>query len=325
MKKTSFAVIVLLVSFTSVKLFSQNLNTEHNLFAQNLRSSTYTAEKTDLLTPFAGLNIDRYYPRLRLLSTVNSLMDSSQSENKNLNKSNELENPNRKSVWIGAGLSALVPGAGEFYAKSFIKSAIFFGIEVACWSAYALYNHKGNVQTNDFQNFANANWDIRRYANWLKNQAFDGNEVINPNEPNLETLRLEINQCEAQNFSHTLPDWVTNSQQYYEVIGKYQNFQAGWVGADQILTKQNYETTRLPIFETYAGMRDLANKYYNDATTGAMIAIVNHILSAADAAWSVSIFNKKLEVQTGMEIRSYITPYTYETKSLPTMKVQINF
>ena len=72
----------------------------------------------------------------------------------------EISNPKEKNIWIGAGLSLLVPGAGEYYAKSYIKSAIFFAIEVASWSLYAIYQHKGNKQTNDFQNYANSNWSL---------------------------------------------------------------------------------------------------------------------------------------------------------------------
>jgi len=39
----------------------------------------------------------------------------------------------RKSPWLAAGMSVLVPGAGEFYTESYWKSAAFFAVEVAAW------------------------------------------------------------------------------------------------------------------------------------------------------------------------------------------------
>lgn len=326
MKKTSIAVIILFISLSSAKLFSQIAQLEkYNTPKSSGYHSLTSFYKTNEFTPIEIEYVSKFYPKHDILKSSDlsckiNMIDS--------NVSNVVEgkvNPNRKSIWIGAGLSILVPGAGEYYAKSYLKSAIFFGIEAICWGAYAFYTHKGNTTTNDFQNFADANWSIRRYANWLKNQQFQGAENINPDEPNLDVLRNEINYCEDQNFSHTLPDRNTNAQQYYELIGKYQNFEAGWVGADLVMTKQNYETIRLPIFENYANERQQANNYYNDATTGAMVALVNHLLSAADAAWSVTIFNRRLDVQTGMEIKSYITPYTYQVKTLPTMNLKVSF
>src|SRR5437016_6334276 len=93
----------------------------------------------------------------------------------------------RKNVLLGAALSALLPGAGEYYAKSYIKAAIFFGIEAAAWGAHFYFNHKGNVQTDNFQNYANTYWSIRKYATWLRDQV-PGCGGINPDEPNIDVL-----------------------------------------------------------------------------------------------------------------------------------------
>lgn len=331
MKKTSIAVIILFISFSSTKLFSQIAQLEkYNSPKSSGINSLSTLDRIREFTPIEREYVTKFYPKHDILRSYDLPGQLNRSDSNVSNNSEDKVNPNRKSVWIGAGLSILVPGAGEYYAKSYIKSAIFFGIEAICWGAYAFYTHKGNTTTDDFQNFANANWSVVRYGQWLKDQQFDGagpiNVNIDPNRPiqqELERIRAEINSCEEQNFSHTLPEY--NTQQFYELIGKYQNFEAGWVGADLIMTKQNYETIRLPIFENYANERQQANNYYNNATTGAMVALVNHLLSAADAAWSVTIFNKRLGVQTGMEIKSYITPYTYQVKTLPTMNLKVSF
>ena len=82
------------------------------------------------------------------------------------------ENPNKKSTFIGGVLSGLLPGAGQFYAKTYIKSAAFLAAEVGLWVAYAVFQKKGNDQTDYFQNYANQNWNMRKYGQWLKDQGF---------------------------------------------------------------------------------------------------------------------------------------------------------
>ena len=233
----------------------------------------------------------------------------------------------KKSVLLGLGLSALLPGAGEFYGGNILKAAIFFGIEAIGWGTYAYFQHKGNVQTDKFQAYADQYWSVRTYANWLLSQGFQGAGGINPNEPNLETLRNEIMVCEQQNFSHTLP--IYGSQQFYELIGKYQNFEAGWTNLAHVPTKDhgpyNYETYHDPVFVNYAFDRQAANDYYDHGTTAIMIVVINHVLSAADAAWTVSVFNKKIGMKTGMELKRYYSPYTFNYENVPALNMKVTF
>jgi hypothetical protein len=256
---------------------------------------------------------------------ASSIIDSSRDDNE---PSQTKSGAHSKSVLLGIVLSAVLPGAGEFYAKSYLKSAIFLGVEIAAWTTYAVYQNKGNKQTTVFQNYANQYWSVKTYAQWLINMGFEGYSVINPNESDLEKLRSEINQCESQNFSHTLPDY--GSQQFYELIGKYQNFQAGWTNLNHVPNKDPgspyyYETYHDLVFTNYSNTRQIANNYYDDATHVSWIVILNHILSAGDAAWSVVTFNKKLDIQTGFRIGTYLSPVTYKVESQPTFNMQVNF
>jgi hypothetical protein len=324
MKNKLFAsLIIFLMMPAQALLFSQIVSLEQSYCNREVLRSLIGPDIMSL----NRLNIP--FTQINLLSNNTSvnkpegLLDITKVK-QNVNVQTQKE----KSVWLGVGLSALVPGAGEFYAKSYVKAAIFFGVEVLCWSAYAYYNHRGNIKTDEFQSFADKNWNIRQYAQWLIDQQFTGYGGINANEPNLETLRSEINNCEEQSgFSHTLPERGT--QQYYELIGKYQEYVSGWPDARDangwLVTKQNYETYRTPIFISYAYSRQQANTYFNDGQIGAMIALLNHVLSAGDAAWSVVMFNKNLRVQTGMEIRRDISPYTLKMVNIPTLKVSVSF
>ncbi len=77
----------------------------------------------------------------------------------------------------------------SFYAKSYLKAAIFVGIEAAAWTFYAIYQSKGNKQTSSFQAYADQYWSVRTYAQWLVDQGFNGSGGINPNEGDLGTFK----------------------------------------------------------------------------------------------------------------------------------------
>ena len=306
------AVVILTVS----RLFSQSYLSRHSELSGK---SSYGF--TDLQMTNPAPHLFAASPRQELSGFDNSISSS-------YIKTNILNvTPKKKSPWLAAGMSALLPGAGEFYGKSYLKAAIFFGVEVLTWGSFAYFRVKGDNQTDSFEKYANQNWDVRRYARWLLDQNFQESGGINPNEPDLDVLRAQINACESANFSHTLPEYY--SQQYYEVIGKYQNFQGGWSDAENssgwILTKQNFATYHTNMFDFYAGERQKANDFYNYATAGAIVVIVNHILSAADAAWTISLYNKKIKMETGFNIKRYESPFTGQVGNLPSFNLKVIF
>ncbi len=233
----------------------------------------------------------------------------------------------KKSVGLGVLLSALVPGAGEFYGENYLKAGIFFGIELLAWGTYIYFEKKGDSRTADYQAYADQYWNVRTYAAWLKDEGFTESGQINPNEPDLNVLREQIMVCERRNFSHTMPEY--GSQQFYELIGKYQNFQAGWTNLAHRPTKDPgpywYETYHDPVFTNYAVTREDANDMYEYAKIGPVTAIINHILSAADAAWVISTYNSKIKVETGFRLNNIRSPYTYKIIPVPTFNLSVNF
>src|SRR5205085_9046896 len=128
-----------------------------------------------------------------------------------------------------------------------------------------------------FQSYAETNWSINKYAHFLVDNNFTGAGNINPNETDWEVLANEIRQCESQNFSHTLP--IRYSQQFYELIGEYQNFEAGWTNLEHDPVKDPaspyyYETYHDPVYINYAYDRQKANDYYNYGSTAIIVVVV---------------------------------------------------
>ncbi|MCX7833419.1 MAG: hypothetical protein N2490_04335 [Ignavibacteria bacterium] len=265
---------------------------------------------------------DKNFKKLELRSTV---LDEEITLNTNNVVSDKItkDDPREKNYLLAGLMSAVIPGAGQFYTKQYIKSAIFLGIEIGLWTTYAIFEKKGDDQTKFYQDYANKNWSIRKYAQWLVSEGFPGSGAINLNEPDNEILRQQVNICEdSSGFSHKLPPF--GEQQYYEVIGKYQTYVAGWSEAVGI-TKYNYMTIKLPQVLYYMDEREKANKYYNTGSLALTVVIVNHVLSAADAVWSVSIFNKDLKIKTSFNVRPLYSREHSRYKLVPFSNVSINF
>jgi hypothetical protein len=211
----------------------------------------------------------------------------------------------KKSPWLAAGLSVVLPGAGEFYAESYWKSAAFFAVEAAVWIFAYTYDKKGDRQTDFFQDYANAHWSVVRYAQYAQdhlapagttyNWLIPGTQGRNPwervNWPELQRMERDIGGY----YSHTIPNY--GEQQYYELIGKYPQFNQGWDDAPPTFNYGDQLTAR---FVYYADERGKANRYYETATTMVTIAIVNHVISSVDAAFSAGAYNRGLHAEMGV-------------------------
>jgi hypothetical protein len=213
---------------------------------------------------------------------------------------------NKKSPWLGGLMSLVIPGSGEIYAEEYWKAGIFLAVEAALITTAIIYDNKGDAQTENFENFANQNWDVKRYADWTLINL----EYLNPSlkeedyrpkvfYPDGSVNWDELNQLErdiGNGYSHSLAPY--GDQQYYEMIGKYPQFSHGW--SDSNPTDTDYHILS-PHFESYSTMRGDANDLYNVASTAVIFIYVNHFLSAVDAAWSISNYNKELTMKMRIE------------------------
>jgi len=112
----------------------------------------------------------------------------------------------------------------------------------------------------------------------------------------------------AETGSHKLPPH--GEQQYYELIGKYHQYSSGW--NDYTGGENNDQIS--PNFTFYSGMRGEANDFYSVASTAVIGIYVNHFLSALDAVWSTTQFNKDLAVKVRLENIQYANRVEYYPK-----------
>jgi hypothetical protein len=173
--------------------------------------------------------------------------------------------------------SLLLPGSGQLYSKSSIwKPIAFLGIEAGAWAGYLKFKADGNDLTDDYQAYANQYWiegdtvggtpDPQTYRGWLLE--------------NYET----VDDTGLTDLTHALPS--SKTQQYYEMIGKYDQFRAGWV--DYWDDTERWNTPRRLEYMT---MRGDANDKLHLSDNMLIVVMVNHLLSAVDAAMAAHRFN----------------------------------
>ena len=203
-------------------------------------------------------------------------------------------------------LSLLIPGAGQWYAgSSKLKSILMFAVDAGLWGGHFKLNSDGNDITDEFEAFADLHWiegdttggtsegdypnlESESYRNWI---------LTNPQYGTVADTNIA-------EFSEVLPS--TKSQQYYEMIGKYDQFRGGW---DDYWAAE-WDTTNYltPNRAKYLDMRDDANSKLDWADRMIIVSIVNHLISAFDAALSANRFNKKQSDDTWSlkaELRHY--------------------
>ncbi len=222
--------------------------------------------------------------------------------------------PKTRSVSKSVLFSALLPGSGQFYSKSYIKAAFFLAVEASAWTINISYHKKGDNKDREFKNYAEENWSEYRYwsyVNWVAlndpnyagTQLFPYVEQTAPNggkwylipedyyQSNYPQIVSTLRGIEGEKFSHRLPS--SRTQQYYEMIGKYP-MQFGNAWSDASFDRQYSGPDNItPNNDFYMDMREESNRLYDISQYGAMVALINHVISAIDAGFTTRNYNRR--------------------------------
>jgi hypothetical protein len=265
MKLKTSVVVVLLLALSFTTLWAQAINFSRSALSQKpgVPHSLIT------LSPYPSLHFD----------------DSSSAAT---------TKPER-SVGKALLFSAVIPGTGQFYNKSFLKGLAFAGIEIGAWAVNAIYTQRGNEQEDQFERYADAHWSEEEYWDsiFAMCQRDPQSAAYNCRRDDLKSLR----RWERDHFSHFLPE--EKNQTYYENIGKYDQFNFGWDDSNTELGRDSAHR------ELYARMRKKANDQFRIATYGASAVLVNHVLSMLEAAYAANQFNRQVKASLGMEMQRY--------------------
>ena len=144
----------------------------------------------------------------------------------------------QKSEKLAFMMSLILPGLGEYYAKGgWIRTSIPFITELASYvTIFAIKNKAKNLE-NDYKYFADAHYSHDRYEKWR--------DFIE-NAPDTLIRRDIIFTFEPDTVSHMKSTIVD----FYEMIGRYDEFVQGWDDANPDMVSNNFEYIWKQNFET---------------------------------------------------------------------------
>ncbi len=263
-----------------------------------------------------------------------------------------------RSPGIAAVFSAIVPGAGEFYAESYWRSALFFVAEVALWATAIHYQNKGRQGERDFVTFADglapngpgfandgiARWDAVRFAERMS-EIYTTERFLNsglvPNANQIRQVAAELGTPQRLNeirnrdyrflnaFERIAVSADRNAtlshtlppygdQQYYELIGKYSEYAIGWYDYDVTRMNNRFEI-HSAVYLQYASMRGMANQNLKTASNFFSLVVLNHALSALDALIATNQYNDR--IRTSLQFQQDAATQTI----YPSASVAISF
>lgn len=237
--------------------------------------------------------------------------------------------------------SLILPGSGQYRNRTWWKAGLFLAVEVTSIYLFVDFRNEARIGERDFEKFANKNWSVVEYSNWLVRY----HEVNNLENPYIDELREMLNgeeatfniqqdwetvdlsllrnverntpyitsdSQEANNFSHTLPEY--GSQQYYELISKYFQYQSGWrdyndfhdsIGHTGAFFNDRYQIDRggayaSTFFYQAAQLGDEFNTDYRRSGYFLSLLIANHIISAFDAYFTFQLKQNQLQASSSI-------------------------
>lgn len=235
--------------------------------------------------------------------------------------------------------SMVIPGTGQIMNESWWRAGLFFAIEITSIYFAVEYRNRGRFGEREYERFANTNWSVVQYSQWLVDY-HDVHGIENPYirelrdmvsgitpsfRTNIEWSQIDIDilrrvesntpyfttdDLGASNFSHTLPTF--GSQQYYELIAKYYQFQAGWRDYfdfhDNIGNTGRFFNERFLIdrngahasFNFFTGVK-MANQFNQDfrwSNNFISLLIANHFFAAMDAFFVSSRKHNRISTST---------------------------
>ncbi len=174
--------------------------------------------------------------------------------------------PDWRSEGLAAGLSAALPGAGQYYVGE--SNGLWFAlIEVAGWTANRIYVHRQNAERARSVRFAGdpsdsaSAWSFER---WSASTGLDASRIASI--------------------------YASDRQTFYEMIARDPAYAAGWTGPGAL--------------EDYAVMRgrvqDLGDRAF---LTGTMLWL-NHLVAAFDALRAARNHDLMIEHNLELKLRS---------------------
>ena len=184
-------------------------------------------------------------------------------------------------------LSALVPGLGEWYAGSKKRGLAFLGTEAALVGMWVAWKGKGKDLEEEFRVVADEHWDPEDYILWRESTISNNSSITHalPCSSEVHGYIVEARRegklqageklsalDRSEVFGGCAPSQI---QQYYELLGKYDQYVAGWDDLVRRSTGNAAVPTEVDSVENfhserrlrYEDQRDESNRFLKRAST----------------------------------------------------------
>ncbi len=250
-----------------------------------------------------GLNIDNFRPSIEHDMLMGQLKYANEDD---LFIEDSVSFDYEKSPGKAFLLSALIPGAGEFYAGSKYKALGFLGAEALFWTMYFNKKSEGEDGRIKFEKYADTHWDFNEWLNrsvdddWISQGYGPGGShniyaVLKIKDENDNWVAEPGTEFAIDKGYSTIYDSLESAygsvesiiepiktRDYYENIGKYHQFAMGWDDfgdfnetSDTLLMNDNRNN--------YLNQRKDSNDALKMATNFGTAIIFNHLISAIHA------------------------------------------
>ncbi len=225
-------------------------------------------------------------------------------------------------------MSLLVPGLGQAYVGNYYRAAAYILADVAMvagWRHYVVVKHDRQVRR--YRAFADENWTQAKYedsvSQVLSLREKEARTLITPHRDfycgyvidratttgnQLYTACADLEPSgDYTLFRNTYDDSELTPEergdnrgtfydvhQFYELVGKEQEFVAGWSDANDVVFGDSSITGGSELRGRYVEMRAKATDYSRMQVYFLGGIVLNHIISAVDAALSARYHNRAL-------------------------------
>ncbi|UCH09183.1 MAG: hypothetical protein JSU61_08020 [Fidelibacterota bacterium] len=229
----------------------------------------------------------------------------------------DVTHPDYKYPGRAMMMSLAVPGSGQLYVGSKVKAAAFLGIDLIALLTWNSNSKEGEERTLAYQDTADVHWDFMRWlitASHYQPPDWEGITIGTDGSHQLEFFVDMDDNGRPEVFGNTKEDsdrlyqliahpdssdhiYVKKNHEYYENIGKYNQFFSGWDDADPYNPdikekKSGTMIARSPNRSVYLDMRAEANRFKQIASYAVSAVMFNHVVSAVDAIFSTSKWNQ---------------------------------
>ncbi len=219
----------------------------------------------------------------------------------NLYAGEEVENPTRlkvnKLMLKNFVKSLIIPGWGQYENGNKIKGILYVTAEIAGIYSYHTYYSAGSDKEIDYQNYADTYWYYGRFSPSNDPDARCGSNLKTHEMP---ILRNSHGDMLVDENGYLIP---LKDQHYYENISKYPEFVCGWDDWDPNGPMADEDLS--PHKLTYVEMRTRSNELYRDAQIAGTLIMLNHLISAFDAALGTDLTSFE---STSFAGKFYINP-----------------